>query len=68
MTLIGFTKEQNEELKRRHIDAVDSLERFKEIAGTGNELAEQLALISFTQARVFVELGDFKEDPRFPKF
>ena len=67
MALIGLTKEQNEELRRMHVEAMDSTEILKEIAKMGNSLADNLALIAFTQAQTYLELGDFERDPRFPQ-
>ena len=67
MALIGLTEEQNKELRRLHVEAMDSVDRLKEIAEMGNPLAESLALIAFTQARTFWELGDFEQDPRLNK-
>lgn len=67
MALIGLTKEQNEELRRMHVEAMDSVERLKEIAKMGNPLADDLALIAFSQARAYWELGDFEQDSRIPK-
>ena len=67
MALIGLTQEQNKELQRMHVEAMDSTEKLKEIAKMGNSLADNLALIAFTQAQTYLELGDFERDPRFPQ-
>ena len=50
-----------------HVKTMDSVERLKEIAKMGNSLADDLALIGFTQAQTYLELGDFEQDPRIPK-
>ena len=67
MALIGLTKEQNEELRRMHVEAMDCAETLKEIAKMGSSLADSLALIAFTQAQTYLELGDFEQDPRLPQ-
>ena len=67
MKLINLTEEQNEQLKKMHVEAMDSTEKLKEIAKMGNSLADNLALIVFTQAQTYLELGDFERDPRFPQ-
>lgn len=67
MALTGLTKEQNEELRRMHVKTMDSVERLKEKAKMGDSLAGNLALIGFTQAQTYLELGDFEQDPRIPK-
>ena len=67
MKLINLTEEQNEQLKKMHVEAMDSTETLKEIAKMGNSLADSLALIAFTQAQTYLELGDFERDPRFPQ-
>ena len=67
MALTNLTKEQNKELESMHMDAMDSVETLKKIAKMGNPLANELALIAFTQARTYLELGDFEQDPRLPK-
>ena len=67
MALIGLTKEQNEELRRMHVEAMDCTETLKEIAKMGNSLADSLVLIAFTQAQTYLELGDFEQDPRLPQ-
>lgn len=67
MALIGLTKEQNEELRRMHVEAMDSVETLKKIDEMGNPLANELALVAFAQAQAYWELGDFEQDPRIPK-
>jgi len=67
MKLINLTEEQNEQLKKMHVEAMDSVEILKEKVKMGDPLAEKLALIGFTQARAYFELGDFEQDPRIPK-
>ena len=67
MKLINLTEEQNEQLKKMHVEAMDCAETLKEIAKMGNSLADSLALIAFTQAQTYLELGDFEQDPRLPQ-
>lgn len=67
MKLINLTAEQNEQLKKMHMDAMDSVETLKKIDKMGNPLANELALVAFAQARAYWELGDFEQDPRIPK-
>lgn len=65
--LTGLTNEQNEELRRLHVEAMESLEKLKILVKTGDALADKLALFTFAQAQTYLELGDFESDPRFPK-
>lgn len=65
MALIGLSKEQNEELREMHVEAVDVLEELKKAIKMGDKLADQLGLIAFVRAKVYYELGDFERDPRF---
>ena len=67
MKLINLTEEQNEQLKKMHVEAMDSVETLKKIDKMGNPLANELALIAFARARAYFELGDFEQDPRIPK-
>lgn len=67
MKLINLTEEQNEQLKKMHMDAMDSVETLKKIDKMGNPLANELALVAFAQAQAYWELGDFEQDPRIPK-
>ena len=67
MGLINLTKEQNEKLKEKYVEAMDALEELKKPIEMGNKYAEQLGLIAFIKAKVYYELGDFERDPRFPK-
>ena len=67
MALIGLTKEQNEELRRMYIKSmenVDSLAHMASIYTDAEPQLKELGLISFIQARTYLELGDFGEDPR----
>jgi hypothetical protein len=65
--LTGLTEEQNQELRKMHVESMDSAEKLKTIANAGDSLAEKLVLITLTQAQTYLELGDFESDPRFPK-
>ncbi len=65
--LSDLTAKQNEELRKMHVEAMDSLEKIKILAKTGDALADKLALFTFAQAQTYLELGDFESDPRFPK-
>jgi len=65
--LTGLTEEQNAELRRMHVEAMDSLELIKKMVGKENLYSDKLALMTFTQAQTYLELGDFESDPRFPK-
>lgn len=67
MKLINLTEEQNEQLKKMHKEAMDSVEILKEKVKMGDSLAGKLALMGFTQAQTYLELGDFEQDPRIPK-
>ena len=70
MALIGLTKEQNEELRRMYIKSmenVDGLAHMASIHIDAEPQLKELALISFTQARTYLEVGDFESDPRLPK-
>lgn len=65
--LPGLTEEQNEVLKRMHMEAMDSLELIKKMVRKENLYSDKLALMTLTQAQTYLELGDFERDPRFPK-
>ena len=67
MALIGLTKEQNEQLQALHVAAMDDLETIKKLEKMDKSLADKLALATFTQAKTYLELGDFEQDPRIPK-
>lgn len=67
MALINLTKEQNEELRRLHVKAMDAAEKLQMIANTGDLLAKKLVFLNLTQAQTYLELGDFERDPRFPQ-
>ena len=69
MKLINLTEEQNEQLKKMHMDSMEMYEKLKAYAKTLNDDAEikQLGLIAFVTAKVCLELGDFESDPRLPK-
>ena len=67
MKLINLTEEQNEQLKKMHMAAMDDLETIKKLEKMDKSLADKLALATFTQAKTYLELGDFERDPRFPK-
>lgn len=64
MVLIGLTKEQNEELRKMHVKAVNWMYELKELENKGFSKAKDLGLIAFAQAKAYLELGDFEEDPR----
>lgn len=72
MALIGLTKEQNEALRKEHVDAVECYEMhmkaFKKAFEDGGkaefELAKSLAMISYSRARTYWELGNFEQDSR----
>lgn len=68
MTLIGLTKEQNEELRRLHVAIMDNVEENKKLADRGNTFAGKLALYQFAQVQAYLELGDFESDPRLPEY
>ena len=70
MALIGLTKEQNEELRRMYIKSMENVDELAHMASINPDAEPQLkelGLIAFTQARTYLELGDFERDPRFPK-
>ena len=70
MALIGLTKEQNEELRRMYIKSMENVDRLAHMASIDTDAEPQLkelGLIAFTQARTYLELGDFESDPRLPK-
>ena len=39
----------------------------KKIGKTDKLLGYKLGLATFTQAKIYLELGNFESDPRFPK-
>jgi len=65
--LPGLTEEQNEWLRSMHVAAMDELQIIKKIEKTDKLLAYKLGLATFTQAKIYLELGKFESDPRFPK-
>ena len=65
--LPGLTEEQNEWLRSMHVAAMDELQIIKKIEETDKLLAYKLGLATFTQAKTYLELGNFESDPRFPK-
>lgn len=69
MKLINLTAEQNEQLKKMHMDAMNDCDKFSLIA---NELDDddfkRLGLVAYTIARVCFDLGDFEKHPNFPEF
>lgn len=70
MALIGLTKEQNEELRRMYINSMENVDRLAHMASIDTDAEPQLkelGFIAFTQARTYLELGDFESDPRLPK-
>ena len=70
MKLINLTEEQNEQLERRYIKSMENVDRLAHMASIDTDAEPQLkelGLIAFTQARTYLELGDFESDPRLPK-
>lgn len=70
MALIGLTKEQNEELRRMYIKSMENVHSLAHMASIDTDAEPQLkklGLISFAQARTYLELGDFEEDPRLQR-
>ena len=68
MALIGLTKEQNEWLRKMHVALMDNVEENKKLADRGNTFAGKLAWYQFAQAILYLELGDFECDPRYPEY
>lgn len=66
MKLINLTEEQNEQLKKMHMDAMNDCDRLSLIA---NELDDdgfkRLGLVAYTIAKVYFDLGDFEKHPNF---
>ena len=66
MKLINLTKEQNEQLKIMHMDAMNDCDRFSLIANElGDDEYKRLGLVAYTIARVCFDLGDFEKHPNF---
>lgn len=69
MKLINLTEEQNEQLKKMHMDAMNDCDRFSLIASElGDDEYKRLGLIAYTIARFCFNLGDFEKHPNFPEF
>ena len=64
MKLINLTEEQNEQLRKMHVKAINWMYELNELENKGFSKAEYLGLIAFAQAKAYLELGDFEEDPR----